>query len=165
MKNALLLVALPLAIAFFGCDKAQDKPSQKEASSPAASPPVVSKPDPSADSTGKAGHHGPGIELGSSRIGSYDVRASRDAGEITPGGDSPVDVWVDGGVGKGVTAVRFWIGTEDAKGSVKAKADIEDGKWHTHVEVPSPLPADGKLWVEIEAEGGQKSSGSFLLKE
>ena len=66
------------------------------------------------------------------------------------------------------TAVRFWIGTEDAKGSVKAKADIENpaepNRWHTHAEIPNPLPAGCKLWVEIETDTGEKVVGSFDLK-
>ena len=43
-------------------------------------------------------------------------------------------------------AVRFWIGTKDAMGSVKAKADIENpaepNRWHTHADVPNPIPSD-----------------------
>ena len=78
-------------------------------------------------------------------------------------GDAPIDVWIDGGVGKGVTAVRFWIGTQDAKGSIKAKAEIEEGKWHTHVEIPSPIAEGANLWVEIEEAGGKKTQGSFGL--
>lgn len=165
MKNAMMIAVLSSALALLGCEKAPDNSSQKESVTPPPSAPVapVPAPDPGAAMTGS--HGGPVVDLGTSRIGSFDVRASRDAGEITPGGEVPVDVWIDGGIGTGVAAVRFWIGTEDARGSLKAKASVEGDKWHTHVEIPSPLPADGKLWVEIEAEGGQKSSGSFLLKE
>jgi hypothetical protein len=67
-----------------------------------------------------------------------------------------------------VIGVRFWIGSQDAKGSIKAKADIEDPKqtnhWHTHAEIPEPMPAGAKLWVEIETEGGEKTAGNFDLK-
>jgi hypothetical protein len=42
-----------------------------------------------------------------------------------PGGEAAFDVTVTGG-GK-PKAVRFWVGTEDAKGSVKAKAEAEAG--------------------------------------
>ncbi len=183
MKRILSLVSLILSVAVLGCEKAEDKQAAKEASKPAATtPPGGAKPDvakkdehgheghdhaaeeKSAASGGHAGHGGEVIPLGTSKLGAFEVRASRDKGDIKPGGDAPVDVWIDGGVGKGVTAVRFWIGTEDAKGSIKAKADIEDGKWHTHTEVPSPIPAGGKLWVEIEESGGKKTVGSFDLK-
>lgn len=117
-----------------------------------------------------AGHGGDVVDLGTSTIGEFSVRASRDKGEIKPGGDAPVDAWVTAAEGKPATvsAVRFWIGTEDAKGSVKAKADIEDAKqpnhWHTHVEIPKPLPDGSKLWVEIEAGAGKKAAVAFDLK-
>jgi|SRR5688572_13916181 len=114
-----------------------------------------------------AGHGGPVIELGNATIGGYSVRASRDQGEIKPGGDAPIDVWVTGGTGK-VIAVRFWIGTQTGDESVKAKADIENpaepNHWHTHAEVPNPLPPGSKLWVEIEIEGQGKRVGSFDLQ-
>ena len=183
MKQTLLLVSLVLAVAPFGCEKSADKPNTKDAfgqtaSGPAANTkPAVAKKDEhgheghdhaaeerSASGSGHAGHSGEVIPLGTSKLGAFEVRASRDKGNIKPGGDAPVDVWIDGGVGKGVTAVRFWIGTEDAKGSIKVKADIEDGKWHTHTEVPSPIPAGSKLWVEIEETGGKKTLASFDLK-
>lgn len=108
------------------------------------------------------------IELGSRTMGPYSVRAARDEGVITPGKDAPIDVWVDGPSASKVAAVRFWIGTEDAKGSVKARAQIEfpdqPNHWHTHAEIPSPLPAGSHLWVEIEDDNGVKSTGSFELK-
>lgn len=183
MKNVLSLASMALFIAILGCEKAADKPTAKETPKPAATtPPGGAKPavakkdehghddhdhaaeEKSATGGGHSGHSGEVIALGTAKLGAFEVRASRDKGDIKPGGDSPVDVWIDGGVGKGVTTVRFWIGTEDAKGSIKAKADIEDGKWHTHTEVPSPLPSGSKLWVEIEESGGKKTLGSFDLK-
>jgi ABC-type Zn2+ transport system substrate-binding protein/surface adhesin len=109
------------------------------------------------------GHeHGPTVQLGEQAAGGFTIKASRDGG-ITPGSDAPIDVWVTGGSAK-VVAVRFWLGSEDAKGSVKAKAELEKDNWHTHVEVPKPLPAGSKLWVEVEAEGGKKSVAGFELK-
>lgn len=113
------------------------------------------------------GHGGKVIELGSATIGPFGVRASRDEGRIQAGGDAPIDVWLTGSDAE-VVAVRFWIGAESAAGSVKAKADIEDlaqpNHWHTHAEVPSPLPAGSRLWVEIEIRGQGKKAGSFDLK-
>lgn len=117
-----------------------------------------------------AGHGGAVIQLGTSTIGTFDVKATRDEGQIVAGKDAPIDVTVTptaGSTAKAV-AVRFWIGTEDAKGSVKAKADIENpaepNRWHTHAELPNPIPAGSKLWVEIETDGGKKVVGSFDLK-
>jgi hypothetical protein len=117
-----------------------------------------------------AGHGGPVIDLGSSTIGPFDVKAMRDQGVIVAGKDAPIDVTVtpSSGATAKAAAVRFWIGTQDAKGSVKAKADIENpaepNRWHTHAEVPNPLPENSMLWVEIEDDKGGTSTGSFALK-
>ncbi len=116
------------------------------------------------------GHGGRVIELGTQTIGSFTAVATRDQGEIVAGKDAPIDVTVTAATGSQVevTALRLWIGTEDARGSVKAKAEIEDphdpNRWHTHAEIPSPVPAGSKLWVEIEDDKGGKSVGSFDLK-
>lgn len=108
------------------------------------------------------GHtHGATTQLGEQDAGGFKIKASRD-GDIKAGGDAPIDVWVTGGAK--VASVRFWIGTEDAKGSMKAKAELETDNWHTHAEVPDPLPAGTKLWVEVEAEGGVKTVVGFDLK-
>lgn len=123
----------------------------------------------------KSGKHGPGhggevIALGDGTFGPYKVKASRDQGVIKAGGDAPIDVWVDPAATTApkVVGVRFWIGTQDAKGSVKAKAEIEDPKdpnrWHVHAEVPDPMPAGAKLWVEIEDDKGALTQASFELK-
>jgi hypothetical protein len=117
-----------------------------------------------------AGHGGAVIQLGTSTIGTFDVKATRDEGQIVAGKDAPIDVTVTPAAGSmaKATAVRFWIGTEDAKGSVKAKADIENpaepNRWHTHAEIPNPMPTGSKLWVEIETDKGEKVVGSFELK-
>lgn len=105
--------------------------------------------------------HGVVIELGETEAGGFRIKASRD-GDVKAGADTPIDVWVNGG--KAGNAVRFWIGTEDAKGSVKAKAEVEVDHWHTHAEVPDPMPAGTKLWVEIEGDDGAKAVASFDLK-
>lgn len=180
MKKVLSLALLALALMICGCEKAQEKPSSKEGPQPAASnSPAPTKPAPSKKEepghevhghaaeekpAAAGGHSGEVIDLGTSKLGDYEVRASRDKGDITPGGEAPIDVWIDAGLGEDVAIVRFWIGTEDAKGSVKAKAEIEDGKWHTHAEVPSPLPQSPALWIEIENKKGVKTRMSFDLK-
>lgn len=108
------------------------------------------------------GHeHGTTTELGEQESGGFKVKASRD-GSVKAGADAAIDVWVNGG--KAGNAVRFWIGTEDAKGSIKAKAEVEVDHWHTHAEVPNPLPAGSKLWVEVDGDGGAKAVVSFDLK-
>lgn len=123
-----------------------------------------------ANATHAAGHGGAVIALGTGTAGPFGLMATRDQGAIDAGKDAPIDVTVvpaAGSTAKAV-AVRFWIGTQDAKGSVKAKAAVENpaepNHWHTHTEIPSPLPAEAKLWVEIEAEGGTRSVAGFDLK-
>ncbi len=105
--------------------------------------------------------HGATVELGEKAVGEFQVKASRD-GDVKAGAELPVDIWITGG--PKVVAVRFWIGTEDAKGSMKAKAELERDNWHTHGEVPSPMPTGSMLWIEIEAEGGLKTVANFDLK-
>lgn len=168
-----------------GCES-KTAPSTPAASSHTAKPAAtaaakIQVPDEHAGHNHAEGGHGqsdsdqkkhPGgdvVELGKAAIAEFSVRASRDAGAIEPGGDAHIDVWVTTAEGKpvSVSAVRFWIGTEDAKGSLKARADAEGANspnhWHTLVEVPKPLIDGSKLWVEIETGAGKKAI-SFDLK-
>jgi len=117
------------------------------------------------------GHGGKVIALGEQAIGTFIATATRDQGEIVAGKDAPIDVTITPAAGTTTkaAAVRFWIGTQDAKGSVKAKAEIEDPKgapnrWHVHAEIPNPMPDGSKLWVEIEDDKGGTTAGSFDLK-
>jgi hypothetical protein len=118
----------------------------------------------------KPGHGGAVIALGEQTIGTFTAKATRDEGQIVAGKDTPIDVAITpvSGATTKAAAVRFWIGTQDAKGSVKAKAEIEDPKdpnrWHVHAEIPNPMPAGSKLWVEIEDDKGGTVAGSFDLK-
>ena len=81
---------------------------------------------------------------------------------VKPGGEGAFDVVITGGKPK---AVRFWVGTETGEGSVKAKAEEETPEnWHTHAEVPDPLPPGSKFWVEVEPPTGEPFKASFDLK-
>jgi hypothetical protein len=117
-----------------------------------------------------ASHAGVVVDLGTNKIADLTVKATRDSGEIKPGGDAPIDVWITTADGKPAqaSAVRFWIGTEDARAFRKARAEIENPEepnhWHTHVEVPDPMPPESRLWVELEKQGGKKDVTSFPLK-
>lgn len=114
------------------------------------------------------GHDGRAIELGEGTAGPFKLRAARDEGEVKAGGDAAVDVWVDAAAADApkVVAVRIWIGTEDAAGSIKARAEIEGepNHWHAHAEAPEPMPAGSRLWVEIEDDRGGRHTASFELK-
>jgi hypothetical protein len=89
---------------------------------------------------------------------------------VVPAGYAPIDVTITPAAGStgSIAAVRFWIGTEDAKGSVKAKAEVENAadpdRWHVHAEIPNPMPEGSMLWVEIEDDKGAISTGSFDLR-
>jgi hypothetical protein len=166
--NVSVLCILVLA----GCEQKPTSSAADEAGKPpaaATSDPRRAHPAEPAARPAGAGHGGAVIELGTTTIGDVSVRASRDIGDIKPGGDAPIDVWLTtaDGTPAAVTAVRLWIGTQAAKGSVKAKAEIEDpaqtNHWHTHCEVPSPLPDGSQLWIEIETSEG-KTAGAVDLK-
>ena len=66
--------------------------------------------------------------------------------------------------GADVAAVRGWVGPEDADGVVVAKTEIENGYHHGHVEMPRSIPADARLWIEIEPPDGQRLKGSTPLR-
>jgi hypothetical protein len=146
-----------------GCDKKEPPP-------PASNGTADDHGHDHGDDDNDAGHGGSVIQLGDAIVGSFEVSATRDEGEIVAGQDAPIDVTVAPAADSTakVAAVRFWIGTEDAKSSVKARAEVEDAsepnRWHTHAEVPNPLPEDSKLWVEIEDEAGGTTVASFDLK-
>lgn len=109
------------------------------------------------------GHgHGPTTELGTQSVGGFVVDVSRD-GDVTAGGESSFDISITGSAVK-PAAVRLWIGAQDGKGSMKAKAEAAADGWHAHVEVPNPMPGESKLWVEIETDKGEKIVTGFDLQ-
>ncbi|HZW05805.1 MAG TPA: hypothetical protein VFF65_01680 [Phycisphaerales bacterium] len=157
MKLAVCTLAAALFAAAPGCEKKPATP---------ATPGGAAAGGDKHDGHDHAGHV---VALGSATIGPWTAKATRDEGKIAAGGEAAIDVTLTPGAGAGkAAAVRFWIGAADAKGSVKAKADIEDPKdpttWHTHVDVPSPIPAGSLLWVEVEDDKGATHTGSFDLK-
>lgn len=165
MPRIWIAVLTSAVLSFASCEK-EPSPTGPSVTTPPAGEPAKIEATPGAGAAEQApapGHGGAVIELGTATIDGMSVKASRDEGEIKPGGDAPIDVWIDGGLGK-ASAVRFWIGAEDAKGSIKAKAGVEAGHWHTHTEVPEPLPPGSKLWIEIEDDQGGRHTGAFELK-
>lgn len=169
--NLILITALSLAplaalSTLSGCE--EKKPAAGSSTAPKADDHGHDHGPSGEHAAPKAGHGGPIIALGEQTIGSFSAQATRDQGQIVAGKDAPIDVTVTPTAGVKAVAVRFWIGTQDAKGSVKAKAEIENpqepNRWHVHVEIPNPMPAESKLWVEIEDDKGGTSVGSFDLK-
>jgi hypothetical protein len=153
-------LAVTSILAFATLPACEKKPAAKPAANPNA------HADHDHDHADDHGHahdadHGTVVELGEQTAGPFTIKAAR-TGDFTPGADTPIDAVITGT--PKISAVRFWIGTADAKGSVKAKADLEKDTHHAHVEIPKPLPDASELWIEIEAEGGEKSTAHFNLK-
>jgi hypothetical protein len=101
------------------------------------------------------------IPIGETTVGDLKLVATMDE-PVKPGGEGAFDLVITGGKPK---AVRFWVGTEAAEGSVKAKAEEETtDNWHAHTEVPNPLPAGSRFWAEIELPTGQPFKVPFDLR-
>lgn len=107
------------------------------------------------------GHvHGESKALGQQSAGGFVLTAVRE-GEVKAGGEASFNISVEGAAKP--AAVRIWVGTEDSKGSVKARAEVESAGWHAHAEVPSQMPEGSRLWVEIESATGERHVVSFDL--
>ncbi len=158
MKKCIFTILVGVAALSAGCGDEAEIPTGGSAdNAPAGSVAPAATP---ADTD--EGHHNR-IPLGEKTVGSLKLVATMDALlKAAGGGDGAFDVVITGGKPK---AVRFWVGTEDAKGSVKARAEEETtDNWHTHAEVPSPLPPGSRFWVEVEPPTAGKFTTSFDLK-
>lgn len=164
-KQVVSLFAVPLMLTLGACTA--EKPSATPVEKSAAAPPKDDHAGHDHGDDKKHDENAPVVELGTGPVGPFSARVTRDAGAIKPGGDAAIDATITAGPGTPL-AVRVWIGTQDGAGSIKAKAEIEDPKspnrWHTHAEIPSPLPANSKVWVEIEDDKKQKHAAGFELK-
>jgi hypothetical protein len=155
MKKFITSAVVGVALIGVGCNE-ETSPSP-QATNPAA--PASQAPAAAAPHAGAPHNRMP---LGETTMGGLKLVATQDA-PAKPGGEGAFDVVITGGKPK---AVRFWVGTEDAKGSVKAKADEETpDNWHTHAELPDPLPAGSKFWVEVEPPTGETFKVSFDFKQ
>ena len=115
------------------------------------------------------GGHGKSIALGETKAAHFTVKAARDEGALMAGKETAIDAWIVGGAADPKpTTVRFWIGSADGKGALKAKAGLEKdggpGHYHSHIELPAELAADAKLHVEIADAAGKTHLASVDLK-
>lgn len=149
MKTQLLLgCTLTLAV-LTGC---KDDPAPTP---PGPTPPATTQP------ASKPDEHANAVPLGEKTVDGIKFVATQDE-PVKPGGEGAFDLTITGTKPK---AVRFWVGLESAQGSRKAKADEEKpGTWHTHADVPNPLPEGSKFWAEVEPETGETVKVSFDLK-
>ena len=158
MKQFAIATFVGLVVLSTGC-KDEDKPQQtggSAANAPSAAP-AATGPGAAAPQSGEHAR----LPIGEKTVGDLKLVATMDA-PVKPGDEGAFDVVITGGKPK---AVRFWVGTESGEGSVKAKAEEETtDNWHTHTEVPDPLPPGSKFWVEVEPPTGEKFTQSFDLK-
>lgn len=105
--------------------------------------------------------HGEGGAIGTATIGAWTVTVS---GEIKAGAEAHLDIKLSGSTAK-ASAIRFWVGAQDGKGAMKGKADGAGPEYHAHVDVPNPIPANAKLWIEIDDGKGSRSVGGFAISK
>ena len=152
MKRSMFATFLLAGVtAFTGCKEEQAKGPGAGAAAPAQPATKVAPED-----------HANAVDLGQKTVGALTLKAKQDE-PIKAGGEGAFDLLVTGGKPK---AVRFWVGVESGEGSVKGKAAEESpDNWHTHVEVPDPLPPGSKFWAEVEPAQGEKFVVGFDLKQ
>lgn len=110
---------------------------------------------PTVPSAADSGHgaHGERVALGAVAVGEHTFDVFQ-LGKIEAGAESDFDF--DFPAGKSLPGtVRVWIGEESGKGSMKVRfAKETESRMHGHPEVPSPIPAGSRLWIEIESASG-----------
>jgi hypothetical protein len=153
MDMSKLALSLALAAALsVGCDKDAKKDDH-------------AGHDHSKDKPEKKDGHANAITLGETTVAGLKITAKQDE-PVKAGGEGAFDLLITGyPAGGKPKAVRFWVGVETGEGSAKAKAEEETpDNWHTHTEVPNPIPAGAKFWAEIEPAAGDKFKVSFPMK-
>lgn len=172
MKNLTPLIAsFALTIALAGCGGGDHKDHKDDAhkdhkdhKDDAHKDHKDHKDDAHKDHKDDDHHHGPEHVLGTLDIGGFKVAVSQ-MGDVKPGGEGDFHVKVTGGSGK-VVALRAWVGAQDGKGSTKVTAKMEgEGSFDAEMDVPDPIPAGGKVWIELEVEGGKKVQGGIDFKK
>jgi hypothetical protein len=126
------------------------------------------KPGPATQAAAPGGNadHPNQIVIGEMTTNGLKFKALQDE-PVKPGGEGAFDLQITGyPAGGKPKAVRFWVGSESGDGSAKAKAEEEKpDNWHTHAEVPNPIPAGSKFWAEVEPATGEKFRVSFEFKQ
>ena len=155
MRRLILTTCISAALLAPGCKDDEKSPTAPAGGSGGGAPAAAAATQHAASDEHNR------LPVGETTVSGLKLVATMDE-PVKPGGEGAFDVVITGGKPR---AVRFWVGTEDAKGSVKAKADEETpDNWHTHVEVPDPLPPGSKFWVEVEPPTGAPFKTSFDLK-
>jgi hypothetical protein len=126
-----------------------------EAPAPAAAPAT-----PAAAAAAPMDHdHGDEKPIGPMAIGAWQFTVVQ-LGDVKPGAEAVFELEFAKDA-KVPPLARAWVGAADGKGSMKVRFGKEgDHGLHAHVQVPSPLPADAKLWIEIEADGKTEAAST-----
>lgn len=146
MKTTILLaILLSLAAA---CSK-DDKP-KVDGPAPGTASPGTGQPGTREPGDGHA--HEMENDLGAATAGALTFRVVQRA-KIAPGAESDFDLVFAAGT-RLPEAVRVWIGDEAATGSRKVRMAKEtETVMHGHPEAPAPIPADARLWIDVEGQG------------
>lgn len=164
MKTTILKGLLPvLCAAMVACGGGEESAGKKAGDSkPAKS--TEAKAEPAAAEVESGGGHEHGTvqhELGGQSAGAWSLTAQQ-ADDVTAGGETVFYVNATGAPKP--SAVRLWVGDEAASNSIKILGEwIDETRAHAHVEIPNPLAAGDKFWVELEGGDGASVNASFDL--
>lgn len=146
----ILMTAMVALVALAGCGKSEP-PAEVETPLKSAAAPA------SAEGEGTSAETGAQTTLAPIALDPFTVD-SLHIGELAKG---HFNLYVKGGE---PAAVRAWVGDEGATSAVVTKAEFEEDHHCAHIEVPNPLPADARLWVEIETAEGNRIKGSTAVQ-
>jgi hypothetical protein len=143
-----LALILGCSAALIGCG--QDSP-------PAAATPTHNHEHDHHDD----GHHhaGPKHDLGRQSVGPFNVSVTQ-VGNVKAGSPATFEIVLIE-TAPTPSAVRAWVGNEQAVGSVKVRAVQRPAFFDADLEVPAELPEGARLWVEIELDNAARHVGSF----
>jgi hypothetical protein len=148
-----LSLTLIVMAAFSGCGQAKPDAQPTESS---VTPPAP-QPELAPEVKEQFSENGDQTQLAPIAMDPFTVDALH-IGEVAKG---HFNLYVKGGE---PAIVRAWIGDEAATDVFIARAEFEVDHHCAHIEVPDPIPADAKLWVEIETEDGTSLKGSTEIQ-
>jgi len=164
MKTKILKGLLPvLCAAIVACGGGEESAGKKTGDTkPAKSAEAKAQPAAAEGETDGGHEHGTvQHELGSQSAGAWSLTAQQ-ADDVMPGHETVFYVNTTGAPKP--SAVRLWVGDESASNSIKILGEwIDDTRAHAHVEIPNPLAAGDKFWVELEGDGAAGVKASFDL--
>lgn len=140
--------------ALMGCDKGAPAAQTPET---AVEAPVAEAAVARPETDGAFAEAGAQTELIPITLGPFTIK-SLHVGELALG---HFNLYIEGGE---PAVVRAWVGDEAATKVLVTKAEFEVDHHCAHIEVPNPLPADAKLWVELETAEGTRLKGSTSVQ-